>query len=798
MPIATLILLAVFLPALLTPVMALAARRTGAATGYLGSATLAVSTSLLLSLFWARDDGTGDVIDFAWVPSLGVNLTFLIDGLSLFHGLIICGIGTLVCWYAASYLGEKYSGHGRFYACLMLFVTAMLGTVFSDNSLVMFVFWELTGVASFLLIGFFHSKDEARAGARRAFLTTAGTGLGLLAGLIMLGLAAGTYSFSEMARADDLSGGRGTPWMEASMVLVMLGIFGKSAQFPFHFWLPGAMVAPTPVSVFLHSATMVKLGVFLTARVFPVFSELDLWFPLLASVCFFTMLFGAWMALRCNDLKAILAYTTVSQLGMLIACYGLGSLVGVRFDYLFILTHVFYKAALFMIAGIVDHATGTRDLRELGGLAKKMPLLAVGTAICAAALAGLPFTAGFLSKESLLAELLGAQAEHPLAGGVILAAVLVSAVFSVAVAARIFIKTFLGETAPEQPFYHPGWKIGFPVVLLSAATLLLGTFPNLYQAFFDSLRVMGLHEHDPVELEVWHGFNLELGASLVALVAGAWLYRREDQAGWKRTHIPAFLCFDVMFDRGLDGLNGFAKRLTRALRADSPAAYLPIIISFLLLAVCWTVATSEDNWLEPALPDWSFHPLRMALVALVTAAVMGVVFLRRWTAQLVSLSLGGFFITLYFVLSRAPDLAMTQILVESASVVMMLLLLSRFPSSSQIGVRLPHGWSLQHIGKLGLSIGIGLLMALLVLFVEPNRHPDPVGPHYLELSRPLADGSNAVNTILVDFRGFDTLGEITVLLVATLGSLGLMMRYRRTRPDAEPPPGFMLGSEKKP
>ncbi len=797
MPASYQILVAVFLPVLLAPVMPLAARRFGAATGYVAMAGLLACTGLLLAVASRCEAGGCTLEEWPWIPTLGLNLTFLVDGLSVFYGLVICGVGTLICWYSASYLGPKYQSHGRFYACLMLFVTAMLGTVFSGNALLTFVFWELTGVASFLLIGFFHAKEASRMGARRALLVTAGTGLCMLAGLIMLRLGTGTWSLVEMAEMDDVSGGRGGEWVNAGMVLILLGIFGKSAQFPFHFWLPGAMVAPTPVSAYLHSATMVKLGVFLTARMFPIFSSQEFWFPLLAAVCFSTMLLGAWLALRSNDLKAILAYSTVSQLGMLIGCYGLGALAGVRFDYLFILTHVFYKAALFMMAGIVDHSTGTRDVRHLGGLGRKMPWLAAGTAVCVAALAGLPFTAGFLSKESLFAELFAVRGERPLEVLLVLVAVMASGALSVAVAARVFFKVFLGEAPAGMSFHHPGWRMTVPVCLLAFATLLLGTFPGLFQSFFDSLRVAGLHEGEPVKLKLWHGLNVELACSFIVFAAGAWLYRREDRDGWSRTGMPLLLRFDSAFEKSLEGLTRYARKLTLALRADWPPAYLPIVIAFLLLAMGWTVITSDWWNTRFDFTDWSFHPLRGFLVLLITAATTGVVFLRRWTAQLVSLSIAGFFITLYFVLSRAPDLAMTQILVESASVVMILLLLSRFPSSSQIGVRLELGFGRKHLIRVVLSLGMGLLMTLLVLFVEPHRHPDPVGPRYLELTKPLAEGSNAVNTILVDFRGFDTLGEITVLLISTLGCLGLMMRYRRTRADPLPPPGFLLGEKKK-
>lgn len=794
MPQSLLLPLAVFLPLLLATILPWAARRLGPATGYLAMAGMLGSAALLSIVAAGGVPGGRLVTEHSWIPSLDLNLTFLIDGLSLFYGFVICGIGTLVCWYSASYLGPKYRGHGRFYTSLMLFATAMLGTVFSGNALLLFVFWELTGIASFLLIGFFHADGVARDGARRALLTTGATGLCLMAGLILLRQETGSWSLIEMASAGLGEGARAN----AALLLVAVGIFGKSAQFPFHFWLPGAMVAPTPVSAYLHSATMVKLGVFLSARMFPIFSGLDLWFPLLAGFCFSTMLLGAWLALRSNDLKAILAWSTVSQLGLLIGAYGLGAAVGVRFDYLFILTHVLYKAGLFMMAGIVDHATGTRDVRHLGGLARRMPALAAASAVGLAALAGLPLTAGFLSKESLFAEIFSLWDSRPFVAGLILSAAMISGILSMAVALRVFIKVFLGRDPVLLKYHDPGWRMIAPVCLLAAATVVLGTFPGLFQGMFDHLRVAGLHLGDPVKLKLWHGLNRELACSAVVVAAGVWLYRRLDRGRWDYTGIPRHLRFDLAFDKGLEGLTLNAKKLTLALRADWPPAYLPIVITFLLLAMGWTAATSDLSALKFNSVDWSFNPLRGFLVVFITLAALGVVFLRRWTAQLVALSIAGFFTTLYFVLSRAPDLAMTQILVESASVVMILMLLSRFPSSSQIGVRLELGFGKKHLLKIVLSLGMGLLMALLVVIVEAFRHPDPVGPRYLALSEPLAEGTNAVNTILVDFRGFDTLGEITVLLISTLGCLGLMMRYRRTRPDEQPPPGFLLGKEKKP
>lgn len=730
---------------------------------------------------------------WSWVPTMGIDFTLLIDGLSLFWGLAICGVGVLVCGYAASYLDRSYEGHGRFYASLLLFAAAMLGTVFAENALLLVIFWELTGAASFLLIGFFFRDAKARAGARQALLVTAGTGLCLLVGVIMLGLEMGTYSFAAMP--DAVRGGRGEVWMNVSLLLVLIGVFGKSAQFPFHFWLPGAMVAPTPVSVYLHSATMVKLGVFLSARVFPFYSDTALWFPLITGVCFFTMVLGSWLALRSNDLKAILAYSTVSMLGMLIGYYGLARTSGVDFDYLFIVTHVLYKAALFMMAGIVDHATGVRDIRRLGGLGRTMPVLAGCTAVSAAGLAGLPLTAGFLSKESLLAAVYAMRGDHSVAMPLVLAALVVSAVLSVAIAARIFFNVFAGKRPDALEFHHPGRAICVPVVILSAGTLLIGTFPGVFQAGLDHFRVAGLHLPESTKLALWHGFNIELATSAFAVALGAALYFRAQKQNWARTDIPRFLQFDVWFERGLERLAHAAERLTLVLRADWPPAYLPITIGFFLLATAALTATSE--WPQSlATHDWSYDSLRIALVFLIVAAVLGVLFLKRWTAQLVALSVSGFFVTLYFVVSRAPDLAMTQILVEAASVVMILFLLSRFPYS-QLGVRLDWAWDAKHLAKLGLSLAMGGVMGGLVLVMEAFRHPDPIGPTYLELTIPAAEGSNAVNTILVDFRGFDTLGEITVVLIAALGSLGLWMRHRREHSDTAPTPGFLLAKGKR-
>ncbi|HRJ71224.1 MAG TPA: proton-conducting transporter membrane subunit, partial [Terrimicrobiaceae bacterium] len=667
------------------------------------------------------------------------------------------------------------------------------GTFFSDNLILLFVFWELTGVASFLLIGFFYESEESRRGARQALLVTAGTGLAMLAGIILLGLTAGTYSLAALAENPPGPGGA-EGWIPASCLLLLLGAFGKSAQFPFQFWLPGAMAAPTPVSAYLHSATMVKLGVFLTGRIFPIFHSLEIWFWLVCGVGFFTMLLGAYLALRSNDLKAILAYSTVSQLGFLIGAYGLGGRAGIQADFVHILSHVLYKGSLFMTAGIVDHCTGTRDVRRLGGLGRSMPLTAFSAAVGAAALAGLPLTTGFISKELLLADLAGSGTW----GGFALVAV--SATLTAAFAARLFFNVFTGPKPAGLEVHAPGWGIQVPPLLLALAALVLGTFPGLMDGMVDNLRVAGLHGSEPAHFALWHGFQIELFATALILAAGGGLYAFGQKTGWRWAEIPAWLRFDAAFEAGLSGLTTFSKKLTLALRADWPPAYLPIVIVFLLLSLAGIVSVSSTRFFEGFSGiDLRPGPLRSVVAVLITIALAGVIVLKRWTTQLIALSVAGFLLTFYFVLYRAPDLAMTQILVESASVVMILLLLLRFPSS-ELQAPEERRERRGRIFRVILSLGIGASMTCLVLFADLHSHPEPVGPVLLSLSQPLAGGTNAVNTILVDFRGFDTLGEITVLLIATLGALGLMMRYKRGRLNDDPsaPPGFFLEGKREP
>jgi NADH:ubiquinone oxidoreductase subunit 5 (subunit L)/multisubunit Na+/H+ antiporter MnhA subunit len=793
------LLIAIGLPLLASPLIAMAGRRLGRRVAWLALAFPVASATATLVLALDAAPGVRIVTEWPWIPSLGISLSFLVDGLSLFYGLIVSGVGCLVFFYAGHYLGEDEKHQGRFYAYLTLFMAAMMGTVFANNLMLLFVFWELTGLASFLLIGFHHTEEASRVGSRQALLVTASTGLVMLVGIMMLGAAAGTYDLSALA-------GNGLPpaghagWMNVAMALILVGAFGKSAQFPFHFWLPNAMAAPTPVSAYLHSATMVKLGVFLCGRLFPLFAQAELWAPLVSTVAFATMVLGAVLAVLAHDLKAILAWSTVSQLGYLIGYYGLGPAGGVEYDYLHILNHVFYKGSLFMIAGVVAHAAGIRDIRQLGGLFRRLPVLGAATLVATAAMAGLPGTTGFLSKEMMLKEIFEASAGHSGLGLYAAACVLVTSVLKVAFAARLFANIFLGpEPARIAETYHaPSFAMQAPPVVLASCALVFGLAPGLLERPLAALAVEGLNR--PAYLALWHGFSRELLTSIIVVAMGFGLYALGEKTQWRWHAIPGWLRFDAFFETGLRRLSSFALALTSAVRTDRPLDYIPIVLAFTIVVVggplAWAIATDAQLAESLRAAAWGPpDPLRSFIAGLIALAVLGVVLLQRWTTQLISLSSAGFLICFFFVLYRAPDLALTQILIEVVTLFMMVILLGRFPRSAERG-ETTHGPSRRRTAlNIGLACGVGALATTLILVVSAAPGDHHLGRFFLANTVELAGGNNAVNTVLVDFRGFDTLGEITVLVIAMLGSLGLVTRYKRSveeyREGPMGPPGIV-------
>lgn len=785
--------LALFFPLVLAVILAVTGRKLGSAVGWVAWLGPLVSFSAVAYLASTGTAGGSAVISWPWSPALNLELSFLLDGLSLFFALVVSGIGILIFFYANFYFDADEPRRARFFASLLFFMAAMLGTVLSNNLLGLFIFWELTGVASFLLIGFDHEKEKSRAGARMALLVTMLTGLIMLVGVVLLSQTTGSLRIDELMKMSIPESAR-TLW-NAAGVLILIGAFGKSAQFPFFFWLPNAMAAPTPVSAYLHSATMVKLGVFLTARMYPILSETDIWYPLLTTIGFGTMLLAAWLALRVTDLKAILAYSTVSQLGFLIGYYGLGAKTGVHFDLVHISSHVLYKACLFMIVGIVDHATGIRDIRQLGGLARRLPWLTLAAAISCASMAGFAGTLGFISKELMLADFFKALdgGEAWLAFGV----VILASILKMAFAARVFFHVFTGpeNKAVGEHYHAPSFGLQLAPLLLAYGSLAFGLFPGLLAGPVEHLRVAGLQGETESYLALWHGFSRELGVSFGIILLGVGLYLLKNRTGWRQV-VPTAFQFDHFFEKGVYGMTGFASGVTRRLHAERPLSFLPIMLGILVLLLGWQLMANP--------PSWNFlpvHPLRGFVAALIIITALGAVRLPGWTSQLISLSASGFLVTFYFVLYQAPDLALTQILVEAATLLLVLLLLSRFPISADAGEKRDFRNQGRRWLNLTIATGAGGAVFLIALISMAARHPEAMGPRFLEATKPLAKGYNTVNTILIDFRGFDTLGEISVLLIAVLGGIGLLMRYKRTDNEASQglagPPGFGIHHEEK-
>lgn len=762
--------------------------RLGARVGWVALLAPLISFAAALHLH-LNASGTPAAVSWEWIPSLGVNFSFMADGLARLYALIVSGVGVLVVFYAACYLDDHhYRDHGKFYCYLLLFMGAMLVTVMSSNLLLLFVAWELTGITSFLLIGFLHDKAESQRGARMALLTTGLTGLVLLAGVVLLRVAYGTFDFAAILAAGGVPTGK-EALVAVAFLCCFVGIAGKSAQFPFHYWLPNAMAAPTPVSAYLHSATMVKLGVFLTARLMPVFNGLDDWMPLLTGIGFGTMLLGAVLALLSQDLKGVLAYTTVAQLGLLIGYYGLheqGS--AVPWDALHVLNHVFYKACLFMVVGIIDHSTGTRDLRKLGGLWRKMPLVGTAALLALAAFAGLPPTTGFLSKEMLLADLYALfHAQGGMQGLWPLATVALASAINVAVAARIVFGAFFGKTthSVEEHFHAPSLGLQAPPVLLGALTLVCGlgaaAFGRRSLGFGDSA---GRTTAGP-ELHLWHGITTELVTSTVIVAAGLGLFFAVGRARWNRVSIPGWLRFDLGFDKIADGVPYAARGLNRALGFEKPYAFL-LVVGAVLVAVpaCFLLPRAAELVAQAA--KWEMLPatqagwLRWTVVALIGSAAVCAAAWKRIVPQLCAVSVVGIGIVFYYVLYQGPDLAITQMLVESATLLLVLMVVLRFKRDGADTEKLQRSGGVPTALRVALGAAGGLLMGggVLVFQQSPSKALDRAGDYYLAHSMDYAKGANAVNTTVIDFRGYDTLFEIVVLVIAALGCLGLVARRR--------------------
>jgi multicomponent Na+:H+ antiporter subunit A len=702
-------------------------------------------------------------LSYPWVPGLGVNLSFYLDGLSLLFALLINGIGALVLIYAGGYLhGNEHLG--RFYGFLMLFMASMLGLVLSDNIVTMFVFWELTSISSYLLIGFKSSYETSRAAALQALLVTGGGGLALLAGIVLLGIEGGSLELSVLLDRGDIV--RTSPLYLPILLLVLVGAFTKSAQLPFHFWLPGAMEAPTPVSAYLHSATMVKAGIYLLARLSPVLGGTEAWTTIVTGVGALTMALGGYIALYQTDLKRILAYSTISALGTLTLLLGLGTSYAIKAAIVFLFAHALYKGALFMVAGAIDHETGTRDVERLGGLRRVMPITTVIAVLAAVSLAGFGPVVSFIGKELLLEAVLEAEQSRFI---LIPVAVFAGALF-VAVAAIIGITPFFGKPGnpPKTPHEAP-LSMWIGPGLLAVAGVVIGLAPEAVTHYVITPSVSAvLNRPEPVEIYLWHGFNPALWLSIMSVLAGFGLYY--GWAGLRRRTSWVEVAFawgpTYWYTAMLAGMNRLARAQTRLLQSGYLRSYLLIIMVTTVGLVGYTLITRAGLPEQLLWGEVRFYEI--ALAALVLLAAGMTIVARSRLSAVALLGVVGFGVALFYVLYGAPDLAMTQILIETLTVTLFVLVFYHLPRFSRLSSRATR------IRDATVALATGSLMTMLVLAATETPRRSALAPFFIENSKELAHGSNIVNVILVDFRGLDTLGEITVLAVAAIGVFSLL------------------------
>jgi multicomponent K+:H+ antiporter subunit A len=694
-----------------------------------------------------------------WVPALGLSFSFMLDGLSLFFALIILGIGLLIILYARYYLSPRDDA-GRFYAYLLLFQGAMLGIVTSDNVLLLVVFWELTSLSSFLLIGFWHHLPEGRQGARMALVVTGAGGLALIGGMILLGQAAGSFELSAILKNGEAV--RASPLYRPILLLVLAGAFTKSAQFPFHFWLPHAMAAPTPVSAYLHSATMVKAGVFLMARLWPVLAGTPEWTGIVSGAGLATMLVAAWIALFKTDLKAILAFSTVSHLGLMTMLLGFGTPYAAVACVFHILNHALFKAALFMSAGIVDHETGTRDIDRLGGLIRLMPISGALSLLASAAMAGLPLTNGFLSKEMMLEASLGGW-PGSLDWAVPLLATL-GALLSVAYSVRLGAGVFLGRPRyPSEAHPHdPPPGMWLPIAVLVGPAIAIGLIPGLAQPLVmqTAAAVLGPAPLPDLHFAIWHGMTPAFGLSLAAMAGGALAWWGWGRLQAVRLSLPRPDAKHI-FDRSVAAGVRLSRQASDAIHNGSLSRILfVVLVASASLASAGWLSTSHSpgarETLDPGLPAL------IGFVILMAACLLTVAYHRSRMTALAMTGVAGLIVSVAFLQFSAPDLALTQISVEVVAAILLLLALNVLPKTTPAETRPAR---VVRDGVLAILCGIGIGgLAYAVM----TRDADTIASFHIANAKPGGGGTNIVNVTLVDFRGFDTFGEIIVLCIAAL------------------------------
>jgi len=737
-------------------------RLVGRWSGWLFGAAGAGLFAYFASKFSHVSSGGSIEQSWTWIDTLGAAVSFRLDGLSLIFALLVTGVGALILIYAGAYL-KDHPRLGGFYTSLLLFKASMLGLVLADNVVTLFVFWELTSVSSFLLIGFERQRESARRAAMQALLVTGLGGMALLGGLVMLAQAAGSWELREIIASGDAI--RAHPLYLPAFILIVLGAFTKSAQFPFHFWLPNAMEAPTPVSAYLHSSTMVKAGVYLLARLHPAIGSTDLWTWTLTCFGAATFVIGALLATRETQMKRILAYTTVSGLGSLVMMLGVGSAAAMTAMAVFLVTHAMYKGALFLIAGAVDHESGEKYVDRLGGLRGRMPLTAACSIAAALSMAGVPPTLGFLAKE---ASLEGVTHDH--LGWWVLALAALGSMLTVAAAGIVGFGPFVGrERETPRTGHDPGPAMILGPALLAAFGLLAALAPAiLLDPLVSTIASAAYGAPIDVHLHLWHGLTLALGISAAALVVGFLIALQAPR--WRRALAPltpvARFGPENAYGAGLGALNVLAASLTGVMQNGRLRRYTIVVFVFTGLLVGGSLI--ELGALSGIRGLGQIHAFDAVICAAIVVGAIASTRAKGRLGAVASLGIVGYGVTVIYVIYGAPDLALTQVSVETLTVILFVLVLYHLPRFAIYTGRAAR------IRDLVIACTFGAIMTLLTLVAADVQLAPTISDWFVRNSAPLGNGRNIVNVILVDFRALDTMGEITVLSVAAIGVFALL------------------------
>jgi len=716
-----------------------------------------------------------------WIPTLGIDFAVHLDGLSMLFALLISGIGSLVVLYSIYYLDINKEKIQSFYVYLLLFMGAMLGVVLSDNLIVLYMFWEITSISSFLLIGFWNTRSASRYGAIKSMVITVFGGLSLLAGIILLYLMTGSFNISEIVAYVQQQSIISHPLFLIGMICILIGAFTKSAQFPFHIWLPDAMEAPTPVSSYLHSATMVKAGIYLVARLSPIFAVSGYWLWIVSLVGIITLIYGSFFAVRQVDLKGLLAYSTISQLGMIMSLLGIGA-SGFHYDnesiyyiataaaVFHLINHATFKGSLFMMVGIVDHETGTRDIRRLGGLMKIMPITFAIALIGSLSMAGIPPFNGFLSKEMFFSSMLNIREfdmfQLDTWGFILPVIAWIGSVFTFVYSMILVFKTFTGKYQPEKlstkPHEAPMGMLISPIILVSLV-VIFGLFPGILSNTILSPAITAIYGGGVYDLHIyhWHGFEPELFMTIGVIVLGTILYLTLKR--WAVIYKGIPVVWNRIYNWIFNGTEDLFNTLTNRYMTGSLRTYFFYIFTFFIFILFYTLFAKDAFVIDMSgLSSIGGYEIVLSFVLVISA--ISILFAKSRLTSIILLGAVGYTVSLFYVVFRAPDLALTQLVIETVSVALFLLCFYHLPKNIRKKESIPFKFS-----NAVISVLVGLVVMLIAIASYSTRLFDSISQYYVENTYKKAAGENMVNVILVDFRGFDTLFEITVLAIAAIG-----------------------------